>query len=510
MILISFFCVLLLILNPALIYVFRKLEINLQKYQFWMMVSTGIVWIGSLFAFLLDPAHTLNLAWDVGSQLLPTTVFTLDNFSSSLILAINSILFAAALFQEYSPQQLAWLSGLGGICNLGLLADSPYTLLLILALVELILIINFITSADRSETTRRKMMAIIARLLIPFLVLLATLGSGIQSSGGTFSSLIPEAGPVLIAAGFLSSLGWVGFFRGRVKNSPELMPRIYSELLPGAIGLMLMLRGSMLVMRENPGTLAQTVPAIIALSAAIIGILIREPGKAWIISILAIIAGSAILGSPQDGLVWGLVFLLPGFLLRRQTSNIKEVSLVLILGSLGILTLPFLPAWSGANIFRAGSQGYLYAAAFGLAGGALLSDSVGKIVLKQLPFGTIRLTFIFGAANLILTQFIIGFSTTLIDDSVNLGAFSISSWIPGGIMVLFILIGYRLPELSIPLLDKGPDRLEMAFKGALSTSTGIIDQVINILAGLFEGEGGLIWALLIAFLIISLISLGGG
>jgi hypothetical protein len=280
--------------------------------------------------------------------------------------------------------------------------------------------------------------------------------------------------------------------------------------MPGAIGLLLMLRGSMLIVSENIGTMAQTVPAIIALSAAIIGILIREPGKAWIISILAIIAGSAILGTPQDGLAWGLVFLLPGFLLRRQTSNIKEVSLVLILGSFGILTLPFLPAWSGANIFGAGGQGYLYAAAFGLAGGALLSGSVGKIVLKQLPSGTIRTPFIIGAANLILTQFIIGFSTTLIDDSVNLGAFSISSWIPGGIMVLFILIGYRLPELSIPLLDKGPDRLEMAFKGALSTSTGIIDQVINILAGLFEGEGGLIWALLIAFLIISLISLGGG
>jgi len=509
-ILISSFCILLLILNPALIYIFRRLEINLKKYQFLLMVSTGIVWISSLVAFLLNPAHTLNLTWDVGSQLLPTTVFTLDNFSSPLILAINSILFAAVLFQEYSPQQLAWLSGLGGICNLGLLADSPYTLLLLLALIELILIINFITSDDRSETTRRKMVAIIARLLIPYLVLYPTLRSGLQNSGGTFSSLSPEAGPVLIAAGFLSSLGWVGFFRGSVKNSPELIPRIYSELMPGAIGLLLMLRGSMLIVSENSGTMAQTVPAIIALSAAIIGILIRESSKAWIISILAIIAGASILGLPQDGLVWGLVFLLPGFLLRRQTTNIKEASLVLVLGSLGILSLPFLPAWSGANIFGAGGQGYLYAAAFGLAGGALLSDSVGKIIHKQFPSGAISPPFIIGAANLFLTQFIIAVRTTLIYDSVHLGTFPISSWIPGGIMVLFIMIGYRLPELSIPFLDKAPDKLELTFKSALSASTGIIDQVISVLAGIFEGEGGLIWALLIAFLIISLISLGGG
>ncbi len=510
MILISFFCVLLLILNPALIYIFRRLEINLQKYQFWMMVSTGIVWIGSLVAFLLDPEHTLNLTWDVGSPLLPTTVFTLDSFSSPLILAINSILFAAALFQDYSPQQLAWLSGLGGICNLGLLADSPYTLLLILTLVELILIINFITSDDRSETTRRKMLAIIARLLIPYLVLYPTLRSGIQRPGGTFSSLGPEAGLFLISAGFLSSLGWVGFFRGKKKNSSELMPRIYSELLPGAIGLLLMLRGGMLVVSENSGTLAHIVPAIIALAAAIIGIIIRESSKTWIVSILGLIAGAAILGIPQDALAWSLIFLLPGFLLRKQTTNIKEASLVLILGSLGILTLPFLPAWSGANIFGAGGQSYLYAAAFGLAGGAILSGSMEKIIHKQLPSGTISIPFIIGAANLFLTQIIIGYSTSLIYDSVHLRAYPISSWIPGGIMVLFIMIGYRLPELSISFLEKIPNRLELTFKGTLATGTGIMDQVISVLAGLFEGEGGLIWALLIAFLIISLISLGGG
>ncbi len=510
MILISFFSVLLLILNPALIYIFRRLEINLQKYQFWMMVSTGIVWIASLFVFLLNPAHTLNLTWDVGSPLLPSTVFTLDNLSSPLILAINSILFAAALFQKYSPQQLAWLSGLGGICNLGVMADSPYTLLLILTLVELILVINFITSNDRSETIRRKMLAIIARLLIPYLVLYPTLRSGIQSSGGTFSLLGPEAGLILIAAGFLSSVSWVGFFRGRKTNSPDLMPRIYTELLPGSIGLLLMLRGGMLIVIENPVSLAQSVPAIIALSAAIIGILIRESGKAWTVSILGIISGAAILGAPQDGLVWSLVFLLPGFLLSRQTTNIKEARLVLILGSLGILTLPFLPAWSGVNIFSAGIQGYLYAAAFGLAGGGLLSGSIGRIINKQLPSGAISLPFILGAANLFLTQFIIGFSTTLINDSVHLGSFPVSSWIPGGIMVLFIMIGYRLPEFSFPVLDKIPDRLELTFKGALTVTTGIIDQIISVLTGLFEGEGGLIWALLTAFLIISLISLGGG
>ena len=510
MILISFFCVLLFLLNPVLIYVFRRLEINLQKYQFWMMVSTGIAWIGSLVVFVLKPAQTLNLTWDVGSPLLPTTVFTLDNISSTLILAICSLLFFAALNQEYSPHQLAWLSGLGGICSLGLMADSPYTLLLLISLIEIIQVVNFITSKDRSESTRRKMLAIIARLLIPYLVLFATLGSENQSPIGTFSSLSSQAGLALVAAGYAGTLGWIGFFKQKKKDSPELIPRIYSEILPGSIGLMLMIRGGMLIVVENIGSIYLLIPAIIALAAAIIGILIRERAKAWIISVLGLISGAAILGEPQIVMAWSLVLLLPGFLVRIQNSNSRGSNLGLILCSLGIITLPFLPAWTGVNIFGVGIPGYLYATAYGLAGGGILSGIFWKSVKNKFPSQTVSLPFILGSSILISVQFIIAVSSTLVSDSLRLGVHPISAWIPGLLMVILVLFGNRLPENSLPVLEKMPDSMELTFKDVFSGATGIIDQIILVLTGLFEGDGGLIWALLIAFLIISLISPGGG
>ena len=507
MILLSFFSVLLLILNPVLIYIFRRLEINLQKYQFWIMVSTGIVWVISLVTFLLKPAQTVNLTWDVGSPLLPSTVFTLDNITSPLILAINSILFAAALFQNYSPEQMAWLSALGGVSNLCLMADTPYTLLLVLSLIELILITNFITSKAGGETTRRKMLAIIARLLISYLVLFATLGSGIQSSEVTFSSFSPEAGPSLIAAGLIASLGWFGFFKKDSTTSSVLMPQIYSELLPSAIGFMLILRGSMLVETNNSGSLAGLVVGVIALAVAFTGYLIKEKGMAWTVTIAGIIAGAAIIGSTQEVLVLSLVFLLPGYLLMMDYTNKKEAILFLALASIGIITLPFLPAWSSTLMFGSGIQGYLFAIAYGLAAGGLLSNRLRDIFDKQLPSGPLGIPLVVGSASIILTQLIFAISTTLVLDGLRFGTFPVASWIPAGMIVIFFMIGNRLPEPSFPVFEMIPPKLEGIFETALANSTGFVDQVIVVLTGLFEGDGGLIWALLIAFLIISL---GGG
>ncbi len=510
MILISFFCVVLFFLNPILILIFKRLEIDLQKYKFWLMVCAGIAWIGSLIVFVIKPAQTLNLAWDVGSPLIPTTVFTLDSVSSPLILAICSLTFFASLNQEYSHSQLAWLSVLGGSCILGLLADSPYTLLLMLTLIEIIQVINFIVSKNRKESIRRKMLAISARLAIPYLVLFATIGSEKLNTIETFSSLSSGAGIVLVGAGFLGALGWIGFFNLKNMDSPELMPRLFLEALPGSIGLMLMIRGGMLIGTEISGMINPFIPAIITLAAAVSVFLIREKANAWIICVAGLISGAAISGQPETAMAWSMVFLLPGFLLRWHNTNSPGSRLTLILGGIGVISLPFFPAWTGAAVFGNGFPGYVYAAAYGLAGGGFLSEKFRKSFRYAFPLQPVIIPIILGSSILLISQFIIAVSSTLLADSLSLNVLPISVWIPGLLIVIIVLIGNRFP-VNLKLVPENiPDRLDRIFKGAYSASTGIIDQVILVLTGLFEGDGGLIWALIIAFLIISLIVPGGG
>ena len=103
MILISFFSALILFLNLVLYFVYQRLDFNLQKYNFWVMVSSGIAWVGSLVVFLLQPDQTVNIVQDQALQLLPVTILTLDRISSSLMMAIQAIIFAGSLFQDLIP-----------------------------------------------------------------------------------------------------------------------------------------------------------------------------------------------------------------------------------------------------------------------------------------------------------------------------------------------------------------------------------------------------------------------
>jgi hypothetical protein len=72
-----------------------------------------------------------------------------------------------------------------------------------------------------------------------------------------------------------------------------------------------------------------------------------------------------------------------------------------------------------------------------------------------------------------------------------------------------ILIGRRFPRLNLDRFERVKNDLVKFTRELLEFGSNTIEGVINIATGLFEGEGGLIWALLIGFLIITLISLGG-
>jgi hypothetical protein len=508
-ILISAFSILILIFNPVLLWLFKKLEISPQKFQFWVMVSTGIAWLASLASFLIKPDQTLNLFWDVGSTLMPGSIFTLDDISSTLLLAINSIIFAGILFQEYTAQEHAWISGLGGICSLGLLADSPFTVLLVLTLVEIILLVNFLSIPTRSETIRRRLMAVIFRTLGPFLILFASLLSGYQSSEGTFSSLDPAAAPLLIAAGLLSSAGWSAVLKTGEENFPGLIPRPFSELLPGSVGLMVIIRGGEIITTRLPLSY-ELILAGAALTFALLGYLFRKPRLGWTLSVLGIIAGAALSGAIGDSLTWSLVFLLPGFLLTKQPANTSQNLLFLMLGGIGIISLPFFPVWSGANLFHPGLPGYLFAGAFGLAGGALVRSILESIQKKELSPGPLNLPFAFGAVCPLLAQFLIALASGLIPKSLGLKAYAVSAWIPGLVMLAAIFIKIGFPERMLASIERFSDYLEPSTSRSIAAGRNLMDRIITFLADIFEGEGGLIWALLIAFLIGTLINLGGG
>jgi hypothetical protein len=509
-ILISIFSILLLLLLPVLYLVIQRLNISLNKYQFWVMVGTGISWLAAVVVFFLSPSNEYSLIREVGYQLLPGSLVKLDYVSSALIMGLTTVVFGSALFQDQTPIQLAWSSGLGGICALGTLADSPFTLLLVLALIEIILLFNFVFSTIRYESTRRKLLAVIGRMVSPFLLLYAMIRGGAQFAETTFSEIDVTAGPLLIISGLIGALGWFGFMQTGREESPDLIPRSLAEILPAAPGLLVMIRGSELMANAVLTTQYDFAPGVITLVVVLIGIFFFTPKGSWTLGILGIIAGAAIIGESHVSLIWCLIYVLSSILLGKDPESSKPDYIFLISGSIGMMVLPFLPAWVGVGVFKPTLSGYLFAVALGLVGGRYLRYRLthlgGRISIPQKTnIPNLVAVFCF-----LLTLYLYAFRSGLITLSLGLAEVPIAAWLSVVIMSVVIIFGERLPSINLPIRERIPTSLETSSRTSLETGTTIVDRIIQALTNLFEGDGGLIWALLVGFLLLTLLSLRGG
>jgi hypothetical protein len=501
--------VLLLLLNPLLLLIFHWVKINLQKFQFWAMVTSGAAWIISLVAFLIGPEVHLHPSGEEISGLLPAPALVLDGVSSALIMAVAAVVFYETLKGVNSPQRIARITGLGGICSAGLLSDSAYTLLYAWTALEAVCLLCSILDQDSRQYLRRKYLAVILRLFTPLVLIYAVLREGGEGAGLYFSDLPPDAGALVVLAGLAGLVGWVGFRRTGSPGKGEAQGALYAELLPGVLGLALMVRGAGV---GAPALLLTPLYllAVLALLGAAAGLLIARPVPGWIIVAMALMTGSAWSGLPGETLIWGLIYLLPGLLLRDGFSDRLEGILALIAGVAGVFCLPFFPAWGGTGLFGGGLAGAAFAGAYGLAGGGLLADLLERIKASEGLSSALAPTRITAVVALLISLCASAYNAGLLRSSLALLSAPLACWLSLPLMILLALLGPKVPRFRTSLPGNTLSKTGDIFVNALDAAAGFIDGIVTLLTGLFEGEGGLIWALVIGFLIISLISLQGG
>jgi hypothetical protein len=499
----------LLLLNPLLLLIFQWLKLNLQKFQFWAMVTSGAAWVISLAAFLIGPEVHLHPLGEELSSLLPAPALVLDGVSSALTMAVAAVVFYETLKAVDSPQRIARITGLGGICAAGLLSDSAYTLLYAWTALEGVCLLCSILDQDSRQYLRRKYLAVILRLFTPLILIYTVLREGGEGAGLYFSDLPPDAGALVILAGLAGLVGWVGFRSTGSSGNRGAQGDLYAELLPGVLGLALMVRGAGV---GAPALLLTPLYllAVLVLLGAAVGLLIARPVPGWTIVAVGLMAGSALSGLPGETLIWGLIYLLPGLLLRDGFSDRLEGILALIAGVLGVFCLPFFPAWAGTGLFGEGLAGAAFAGAYGLAGGGLLADMMEGIKAHEEPSSSLAPTRITAVVALLISLFAAAYDTGLLRSSLALLSAPLACWLSVPLMILLALLGPKVPRIKTSLPGNTLGRAGDILVNTLDTAAGFIDGVVTLLTGLFEGEGGLIWALVIGFLIISLISLQGG
>jgi len=182
----------------------------------------------------------------------------------------------------------------------------------------------------------------------------------------------------------------------------------------------------------------------------------------------------------------------------------------LVMVSIGMIPIPFLPTWSGAELFGNGVSGVLFAIAAGVLIGGILLKTIQKVKEDDNTPNQIPLLYVLSPAIIILTQLVIALEHKLLDFSGGILSKPGSPWIPLLLIILFLIFGERIPRLNN---YKGDEKFINALdiiSGIGSGAARLADKTVFLIISLFEGEGGLIWALILGFLLLTLITLSGG
>ena len=177
-------------------------------------------------------------------HLLPSLAFSLDWVSSSYFLAVTTLIFFGILVEGHSPQTNAWITGLGGICVIGTLVDSAYTLALIWTVIEALALYSFLKNQGETGGNQRFILAILIRLAAPLLIIYVSVINSATGIAPFLTELPSSAAPYLLAAGIISYGGWAILPRVSQEEQPVFYPGRYESWLPAVLGLVLINRAA--------------------------------------------------------------------------------------------------------------------------------------------------------------------------------------------------------------------------------------------------------------------------
>jgi len=245
----------------------------------------------------------------------------------------------------------------------------------------------------------------------------------------------------------------------------------------------------------------------------------------WIIAWASFAAASVLNGAPQASIAWGLVMILPGSLLFLYFPRIQRINFLLLFGLIGLLGLPFTPAASGwvglvANGFNIWT--IIFIIAHGLMVLGYLDRALQPGGMPAVLESWARVVFPLSLIFVIQTMIVLGWIGWP-------GAFTLGVWwlsLISNVLILTIVIlihrfGARSPYFQLPAssgIRKTMDwllprlepifRLEWLYQVAWRVYN-FLGRIMKVLSVILEGEGGILWTILILVLLITILTGGG-
>ncbi|NSW53560.1 MAG: hypothetical protein HPY85_13730 [Anaerolineae bacterium] len=497
--------------------------------------SMGMAWVVALAGSLLSWITILVYRWVSVPALVIRgwlgtggtsydLIFGYDATAWHFLFCCASILMAIMLTAPVritsSQRSTEWALDLmlGILAMFPILSQNPLSLILSWTLLDVIEIVFHLRLSGEELLNRQAIMAFAARLAGTFVMYWAFLSSQFTvGSGMDFSSI--EAGNGLL---FLLAAGLrLGVFPVLVPFSREIPLRreagtLLRFVVP-ASSLALLTRLDGLVMPAGWAVIL----SILALAASVYGVIryffasSELTGRSfWVTALAGMATVSIVRGEGEAALIWSTVLLLFGTFQSLHSYRLPGQWWLMLPGFVGLSGLPFTPGsqgWEGLLVlpFNALDIGFLFVFIWLLLGylkHAFRPDEPSDAVELWM-----KVLYPFGFLLLVGVQWFTGASFLTV--TINTGTW----WASVVAVVAALGVAYLVNRWVPAIFSPGPTasgvrrRERSADWGymAMQTLYVVMQSVVDGISRILEGEGAILWALILMVLILTLLRMGG-
>ena len=495
-------------------------------YQWFLALGIALIsWILLLSSFTPIPRIFPLMNWELGEVFSLSPALLLDQNSWGLGMAITTLFLGVLLtdvarVREITPNTWAAGMALTGTGLLAIFSANPLTLLLGWAIVDIAETTALLRHSPDSSNREQVVIAFSIKVIGMLIVVLAMIRSRSLIETLSFIEIPPEIGGYLILAAGLR-LGVLPPHKLFVKE--PFLRRGYGtlvRLVPVAASLILLVRVASVGAPSQWEPYVLGVAALAGLYGAFSWITAEDEldGRPfWILGMAAFAVASATRGDPSASKIWGLGLLFSGSILFLYSSRNRLFSVFPLLGWLGFSALPFSPTWHGLNLF---------------AGWNLVLSGVFILIQALLILGYVRhvfrrghfqeemerwgwIIYPIGLGLLALTH--LGMAIFLGDFSRPQGSVLSIVWWGGLYAFLLATLLWLLSKRKPAFIPRFGAIFSKLFSfGWLYRTFWWLYQFLTVLVGrvsvVLEGEGGILWAVLVLILLMASIvqNSGGG
>ncbi len=508
------------ILTPLVYRLRRSLAVS------WLVALSGalIAWVLILVTGFNLPMTITLIAWHPQGLFPESPVWLVDQISWPFAFGLTTLALVVILTdvaREFEAESNSWASSLA-LTALGLasiFSGNSVTLLLSWAALDLIELIYWLQRLHSEADVRKAVAVFSARAagIVSFLVGVVFAAD----QGFTFQfDRIPQISGIFFLAGISLRLGVFPSHAPFWREAP-LRRGIgtVARIVPPVASLVILARVADSGLSLNQTTLIFFFSGIAAIYAGISWYYASDEleGRPYFILCVAALAfGSAIRGQQPGSLTWGLSLVFGGGFIFLYSSRGRIIGILALVFALGFVTLPYTPSWFGGQLYASRLNLwhvlYLVAQVFLVVGYIQHSRREGEILSDAERW--VRLIYPSGLAILLVAQYIAGWlSGYLIPDARwSMNFFSL---LPGMIVLLsvaaWIRFARRIPRFSFQAFNRIRNIFSLGwFYLVLAWVFKVTERAVRFTSLVLEGEGGVLWALLLLILLIAFLSGGGG